>query len=317
MNKLLLRFIIFIIPLALLAYPVDIFISNGIKKQNNLNNGEIGVWNDIYNSQLNSECFIYGSSRAWIHFDPAVIEEKSGFSTYNLGLDGQIFTLQKFRHNEALRFNSKPKIIIHSLDIFTLEWPEGLFNASQFYPYFLWNMEMKKGIELYNEFTLFDLYVPLYRYIGDSKSFINGLTYYLKTSTEEPVRTKGYKGVEMNWNDDLEIARTKKGKYQAYVDSTALGLYCKWIEECKEKGISIIMVYSPEYIEGQQFIENREKVIDIYKEISDRYNILFLDYSNDPISFNKDYFYNSTHLNKTGSQLFIRKFVDDWLKVLN
>ena len=312
MNKLLLRFVLFFIPPVLLAYPVDILISNSIKKQNNLNNGEIGIWNDIYDSQLNSECLIYGSSRAWIHFDPAIIEEKTGFSAYNLGLDGQIFILQKFRHDEALKYNSKPKIIIHSLDIFTLENPEGLFNASQLYPYFLWNRDMKNGVELYNEFTFFDLYIPLYRYIGDSKSFINCVSYYLKSSDEEPARIKGYKGNDMSWNNDLEKARTKKGKYQAYVDSTALELYCKWIEECKEKNISIVMVYSPEYVAGQQFIENREKVIDVYKEISNRYGILFLDYSNDSISYNRDYFYNSTHLNKTGSQIFTEKFVDDW-----
>ena len=54
--------------------------------------------------------------------------------------------------------------------------------------------------------------------------------------------------------------------------------------------------------------------INVYKKLSKKHAIPFWDYSSDSISFNKDYFYNANHLNKTGADLFTAKFAERFKK---
>ena len=54
----------------------------------------------------------------------------------------------------------------------------------------------------------------------------------------------------------------------------------------------------------------------IYKNISMKYNIPFLDYSSDTICLSKDYFYNAEHLNLMGTNLFSRKLTSDLKKYI-
>lgn len=71
------------------------------------------------------------------------------------------------------------------------------------------------------------------------------------------------------------------------------------------------MVYTPEYIEGQEFTKNRSDIIQLFQEKSEQYQFPFLDYSNDTLSYDKQYFYNAMHLNKTGAELFTDKLIED------
>jgi tagatose-1,6-bisphosphate aldolase len=77
-----------------------------------------------------------------------------------------------------------------------------------------------------------------------------------------------------------------------------------------KEGVKVVFVYTPEYIEGQKFIQGRKELISLYSKYSKQYNIPFYDFSNDVICYKKDFFYNSNHLNKDGAELFTRKFVD-------
>lgn len=71
------------------------------------------------------------------------------------------------------------------------------------------------------------------------------------------------------------------------------------------------MIYAPEYIDGQNFVTNREEAINYFRDISQKHKLTFLDYSQDSLSFNKKYFYNASHLNIGGAQLFTSKPAKD------
>jgi hypothetical protein len=73
----------------------------------------------------------------------------------------------------------------------------------------------------------------------------------------------------------------------------------------------LVLVYTPKYIEGQKYIENRSEVMSIYNNFAQKYDLLLLDYSNDEISFDRSLFYNTSHLNKTGANLFTTKLAHD------
>jgi hypothetical protein len=54
----------------------------------------------------------------------------------------------------------------------------------------------------------------------------------------------------------------------------------------------------------QQLTTNRAELFGKFREISERSEVPFWDYSDSELSRNRDFFYNSQHLNRVGSALF-------------
>ena len=289
---------------------MDYFISKYLSESKNYSEGEIEVWNDIYSSNINSDIVIYGSSRAWTHISPQIIEDSLHINSYNFGIDGHNFWLQYFRHKELLKYNKKPKLIILSLDIFTLCKSIELYNYQQFLPFLLWNKDMYQYTSPYIAFSTYDYYIPLIRYRNERSSLCAALRSFVNFNNT-PLRTKGYMGVNANWNNDLENAKLIRDSYDVNLDSSTVWLFEQFISECNSDGIELILVYSPEYIEGQSFVKNREEMISKYKYFAKKYNLLFLDYSKDELSIQKHNFRNSQHLNKMGSEVFTKRLIHD------
>lgn len=315
MKKFVLQFIFFFIPIVLFAYVADVFISTNLKKSNEFVKGEYSTWNALYDKKVNSKILILGSSRAWTHLDAKMIGDSLKTSAYNLGMDGYTFWFQNYRRKLALRENPNPKLIIQSIDVFTLYNRKDLFYPEQFLPYMLGNKELEKTSENYIGYTKYDYRIPLLRYFGKGKSIIEA--FRMACNAKNPLtRIKGFQGQEKLWNNDLENAKSKMSSFSVKADSLSLSTFENYLIDCKKNNIKIVFVYSPEYIEGQNFIKNRKEMIQIYTNWSKKYNIPFFDYSNDSISYQKKYFYNAMHMNIFGAELFTTKFIKD-LKSLN
>ncbi len=314
MKNFIFRILIFFLPLCLISYSIDVLISRNLKKSKTYADGEFTTWNDIYEGKVNSDIVIYGSSRAWEHIDPTMIGDSLHTTAYNLGINGHTFWLQYFRHKLLLENNTKPKLIIHSLDIFTLNKGEDLFNSDQFLPYMLFNTKMKEATISYNGYHFLDYNLPLIRYYGKKDAIKCALELSNHSHVDSVFRVRGFYGQNKPWNDDFEKVKERMKYYQAKYDSASIILFEKYLIECKSKNIKIIFVYTPEYIEGQKFIKNKNELMAIFTGFSKKYNIPFYDYSDDPISFQKKYFYNVLHLNKSGAELFTSKLIADLKK---
>ena len=311
MKKFIIRLLFFVSPIFIIAYFVDIFISNNLRKSNLYAAKEYSTWNDIVDEKINSDILIYGSSRAWVHVDPTMIGEKLHTQAYNLGMDGQTFLLQNLRHNLILKKNKKPKLIIYSVDIFTLQKAKDLYNYSQFFPYMLWNQEMEEVVTQYDNVSSLDFKIPLVRYYGQFSPISQSVKLFLNPKKNNPIeRVRGYQGQDIPWDFTFDKAKKQMETYKIVKDSNTIHQFEKFIKECKQQEIKLIFVYTPEYIEGQKFVENRKEVIDVYYKLSKKYNVPFYDYSSDSLSYDKKYFYNAGHMNKTGSELFTHKLVD-------
>jgi hypothetical protein len=285
----------------------DYYISEKAKN-NHESPGEIEVWNDIYNGEINANVAIYGSSRAWVHINPTILEDSLNIKAYNFGMDGQNFWLQYLRNKEYLKYNKPPKVIIVSVDVFSLAKRKDLYQYNQFLPYMLWNNNIKKFTSSYNGFSFEDYYLPLFRYYGSMR----GSGSVIKSSSNKNLyRNKGYKGMERKWNNDLAKAKLEQKRFSINIDSNTVSLFNQFLLECKSNEITVILVYTPEYIEGQNFVENRKEIIKIYNDFSNKYDLLFLDYSKDNLCTQKEYFYNASHLNKKGSEIFTSKLAHD------
>ena len=56
---------------------------------------------------------------------------------------------------------------------------------------------------------------------------------------------------------------------------------------------------------------NRDEVINRYKTTLQKYNLSLLDYSEDTISYQQKYFYNTTHMNNKGADVFTKELSQD------
>ncbi|WP_160713439.1 hypothetical protein [Chitinophaga solisilvae] len=308
MKKFLQKVCLLVLPLLALMYPLDKLLSAGLKRVHGEGGGDIGeleVMRDIYDGKINSDIVIYGSSRAWIQINSSILEDSLKKQVYNLGIDGHNFHLQYMRHRELLKHNRKPQMIVLSVDIFSLQRRADLYEYSQFMPYMLWNENMYNFTSTYQGFNKTDYFIPLMRYAGKTEVLdviVRNLTHDIPD-----YRTKGFRGMHADWNDDFDNARKTGVKYTIHYDTASIRLFEQFIRECKKDNIQLVTIYAPEYIEGQQFIAGRADLFNLYRRFFEKYHIPFLDFTNDELCFDKKYFYNSMHLNYIGADLFTSK----------
>ena len=299
------KLLIFLIPILIVVYPLDYIISYNLS-QSNKYPGEFEVWNDIYNSNANCDMAIYGSSRAWVQIDPKILSDSLGLEVYNFGIDGHNFWLQHLRHLELLKYNKKPKTIIFIVDIYTLEKRRDLYESAQFLPYMLWNKTIQDYTVSYVGYDYLDYYIPLVRYAGQRNSLKAAINNASICKIYDKFRFRGFKSMDRKWNNDLENAMLNEKTYISQIDNKSITLFEKFIKNCIHNRIQLIIIYPPEQIDGQKFVSNREEVIDSFNNLTCKYSLKFIDYSKDNLCFDKKYFYNATHLNKLGSEIFSR-----------
>lgn len=311
MRKFIKKIALFILPLALLMYPVDLLLSNLLRRSSGFL-GEMEVWNDIYWSNINCEIAVYGSSRAYVNFNPNILRDSLAHSVYNFGIEGLNFRIQYFRHLEYLKNNSPPKIIIHSVDIFNLFANDELYNQDQFLPYMLWNWDLYHSIRSLKGFNFYDHTIPIVRYNGKIPLIQKSISEF-----KNSYRNSGYKSHDWKWNEDFDQAVETLGNYSFDVDPELKRLFLNFLLECKAKEIEVVMVYAPIHIYGQQFIHGFEANVEFYREIARKNQLIFLDYTKDSLCYNRSYFYNSTHLNSIGADLFSKKMAHDLKQILD
>lgn len=95
-----------------------------------------------------------------------------------------------------------------------------------------------------------------------------------------------------------------KRRYVQRIDLELVALFEQFVAECKASGVTLIMIYPPEFVAGQTFVSNRNEIFDLFDSIARSNGIPFLDYSSDILSRDRSLFYNSQHLNRTGAEKF-------------
>lgn len=306
MRKFILKILIIFAITLVISYPLDVFISTNLKKSSHIASDEFSTWNAIIDGNLNSEMYIYGSSRGCFHFNPIIIEDSLGMPVYNLGINGHTFNIEYLRHKLALKYNKSPKYIILSLEPSALS-KGNLFNQDQFLPYMLWDRTFYKYMSKFKGFVFLDYTIPLIRYYGNLKMINEAIRMYLNPKVNNnKIRIKGYEGKDMVWSSDFDNAKKRLKEYEIEIDNSTYDLFLQFLKECQQQNIKVILVYSPIYIDGQKFIKNQNDIIKIYQNIANEYNLEYLDYTQDSICYNKNYFYNAMHLNKTGAEIFTK-----------
>jgi sugar/nucleoside kinase (ribokinase family) len=127
----------------------------------------------------------------------------------------------------------------------------------------------------------------------------------LRGNCEKESLKAGYSAQEVPWRLDFDSYKAAH-PFGVTVQVTPAGLQAVRgiLELCKEKGIPVVLVYPPEYIENQALTRNRAEVFKNFEEMAAEYGVPFWNYSDAPLCSEKRCFYNSQHLNADGARQF-------------
>jgi len=303
MKKFLLQTLLFTIILLVLAAAFDVLLTTRAVR---LRTSPFATWNDIYQRNIDADILVMGSSRAFVQFNPAIIDTVLHTNSYNLGMNGraadsQILKYKVFRHEG----NRKPKLIVYEVSHGTMQKSNG-YERDQLIPYlhdsYLWRLFHKQ-----EGFSLADRLVPSWRFLGHN-TLIRKILFPQEIGEHNKPLYKGFRGYNKKWSG-------KGLRQQASVsythDTTIIRQFCGFLDECRRDSIQVVLVTSPFYIGGTKKMADSTGMHAMFAQIANDYNLPYLDYTYDELSYDTAYFYNTMHLNKTGADLFSRKMARD------
>lgn len=289
---------------------LDWLVSYQLRKSASYAIKELPVWNDLFNGNAACDIAIYGNSRAWVHIDPKIVGDRFGSTAYNFGINGLNFPLQHFRHELLMAHSGQPKIIVHAVDEFLFERPQGLHNPEQFYPYMLWNREIQTHTRTYQGFSFPDFALPYFRYRGKPEAAKHAVSLLVAPDRNTIQRVNGYQGQDLEMPVDWERKAAAIPRYDIDVDTAIVRNFEAYLDDCKKRRIEIALVYTPQYYKGRGIVRNREKIRQMLATLAAKHGVPYLDFGHDPICYDRSLFYNSLHLNRKGATKFSRELCD-------
>ena len=284
----------FVIPI-LLLYPID-YVYSRIAMRSNLI--RIEAWYDMISSKKDADVLAMGSSRAYRHINPLVLDSVLGVNSYNMGITGSAFNRQMHKYNLYLKDNCKPKLIIQNIDYATMGYTVDLEKV-QFLPFF-WDRSMRKEIIAYEHFSFIEKWLPLIRYYG----YVDQIP--LRTSPRR--LTKGYIGTDYPW-DGTRYSTVDSISF--HTDKTTVEMFDGFLAQCKTDNIKVVFVHTPIYIGATNLMTNRDEMFAFFNERAQKYDIPILDYAYMEMCYDTTYFHNATHLNKRASEAFTDILAND------
>ncbi len=268
---------------------------------------DLGAFNRAMQGRVNADIVVTGSSRAFRHYDPRVLGRELGGTAFNFGLNASQIDVQLGTLKSYLAHNRKPRLVIQNLDIqsFLLTHPGDIFNPSQYVPY-LGDPDIRACLAQIEP----DLWkwerLPLYAYAVADTSFTwtLGLRKLAGLAPREDC-IDGFCPMDRSWTREFEqFKRTHPDGLEIAIEPKAVADLEEIVTHCQQAGIAVVLVYSPQFHEMVALTKNRAKIFSLFHEIAERHHVPFLDYTDSPLSMNRDLFYNAQHLNARGAEIF-------------
>lgn len=314
MKKFILKTLLGFVIVSFALFTLDKIVTYGLSKSSFNTFKDL---NDLYNNRINADIVLLGSSRTYAMMNPEILDSILKLNTYNFGQDGATIELQKAIFDDVL-INTSPslKTVVQNIDLTTLLPNKSEYFKEKYYPHL-------HRENLYNNLLRFDKtiwkyrYIPLYKYGGSFSTFLRGLLLSLDIPIKENyTKIKGYNPRDKKWNNDFsnykKSLKTDKIFYDEFLIEEGFKILEEFIDETAKMKINYCLVFSPMYSEMYE-MQMQNKILKRrleyyafkYKHVS------FYDYSKLPMNSNKNYFYNSYHLNSKGSDIFSERLAND------
>lgn len=283
-------------------FATDRAINFGLR---HIDTGTFGDTNRVVAGAVNARILITGSSRAALHYDPRLLQASTGFTTFNLGRNGSQTDMQLALLRTYLRHNRPPELLIHNLDLFSFVTSHEIYDPAQYLPY-LDEPDLYAPIKRVYPQAWKWKRIPLYGYVVDDLRFtwVKGAAALVGRQPRETTY-EGFTPRDTSWTGEFDafVRAHPKGKTfdvepQGVADLTAL------LALARAHKIPVLLVYSPEYAGIQPLERNRTEIFAQFRSLAAAYGAELWDYSDSPLSSDRENFFNSQHLNATGAMRF-------------
>lgn len=312
MRKFTVNILVFSIAIFSIFSLISFIVDQGLRKSEY---GNFKEWNEIFDGKISSDILIQGSSRAWVQYNTFILDSILNRNSYNMGMDGSPFDVQYIRYKACIKNNVPPKLILQNVDWDTMTKNTPVYQKYQFMPY-LTDPDFEKQVLEEELLSKAEVFIPFLKYSGQTKAIQIGLSEFLGIKHFVSQKHKGYAGAELAWDGTNFEKRKKQGKISWVINPAVEKLFVEFLSDCRKRDIKVVLVFSPAYHEISDMIVNRKGLLAYYQNMARTYNAGFIDFSTDSLSLDKTNFYNATHLNKRGSELFTRKLANQ-LKTMN
>ena len=304
MKKFILKIGIFGTVLLGLASMLDYVITRGLMKTDDLDSGYevFSTLSTICSSSIDADVLIKGSSIAYRDVNPFILDTMLKVNAYNIGKAGAEVFKQHVTYMTFEKFNPKPKCVIQMVDYFFLSMDDDIdYRFVPFYPFLV-------GREYLTGASILMSYVPLYRYYYWKNLLLErGLKNFFNNKNDSVTHRKGFFESDFQWDDTNLLKILQQDSLVAGKNPEAIELFDSYLNHCKKNNIQIIIVLAPMYFEASDYVKDKVEVKNIYRSFSEKYDIPFIDYSTSSINNDTTYFFNSTHVNKKGSNFYSTK----------
>ena len=150
MKKFLYKTLLFACFITFCAYGLDMFMSWRLRTNENR---IYAAWNQVYNSDLDYDLVVNGSSRAWTQYNPLILDSILGINSFNLGIDGSAINRQIIKYRKYRDLHGAPLYLIQNIDLGTMGYTNG-YEREQFFPYFFYDKDLILEYDQYENFSL-------------------------------------------------------------------------------------------------------------------------------------------------------------------
>ena len=298
------KFIVRILLFLAIMFVIDRLVGSVLNYASSHPNGGMTYRRNYISDYSKEDVLIFGSSRAHYHYNPQIIADSLGLSCFNCGEDAMGIILY-YAWWKLISQRYHPNFIIYEVT------PQYDIRKTRNNTY-LWRLRRyydREGIgDIFNQVDPLERWKMLcwmYRY--------NSTFTELAADIVHPLKLEGDKGfVGVNRNLKKQDGKGKPLFYGMTIqeDSLKLNMFEKMIQE--RGSTQLVFTVSP------SFYGVNDTVYTPIKELCQKYDIPFLNYSNSPKYLKKEqYFFDSYHLNSEGANVFTCELVEDIRTIMN
>lgn len=290
------RFIFQIIVFFAIIFVIDIATGKVCEYlQSHAKGGDNGRNNYICN-QVDADILVFGSSRAFYHYNPQIITDSLGKSCYNCGRDGNGIILN-YAYCQLINQRSHPNMVIYDI-MPTFDLLEGEDNHK--YLKLIKSYYDGEGIsevfESVDPTEKYKMQSLMYRYNSNFIQIVSDFIHPFESHS-----ANGFRPVYREM-DTMKINTKREEKTDFQFDTLKISYIKRMIDLSNET--KFIFVVSPIWY-GMDTAQLRP-IIDICKSK----NIPLVNFSNNQkYVHNNEYFYDGGHMNAKGADEFTRDLI--------
>lgn len=253
-------------------------------------------------TESQDELMILGSSRAAHHYVPQIFEDSLGMSCYNAGSDGMCIYYHYGILASRIQRSYPPKMVI--LEVIGTD-----AEVSQSATFSL-DAALDRYAPHYGEFTeidslfAFNGWKDKVKLLSKSYKYNSKLVQTIKCNYIQWPEDRGYEAL----NGVMKVAEGEKAadvlapsSAQPNIEERKLEYLQKFIDDCKDNNIDLVMCYSPYYAQVTP------ASIRMIEELAVKNSVPFLNYGDD-VRFQKpEYFQDASHLNDAGAREYSKE----------